>query len=88
MTELKLDGLATFTMMLVEQPACDGPKPYNDVVVKCLCLPYYDGIAFICFDSRPHWRCQSSYYYVSTLLFVAYSVILLMPCLCFLFMYN
>lgn len=70
MTELKLVVLAAFTMMLVEQPACDGPKPYNDIVLKCLCLPYYEGITFICFDSRPHRRCQSSYYQVNTLLLI------------------
>lgn len=53
MTESKLVGLAAFTMMLVEQPTSNGPKPYNDMVLKCLYLPYYEGITLVTFDSRP-----------------------------------
>lgn len=41
--ESKLVGLAAFTMILVEQPVYDGPKPYNDMVLKCLYLPFIRG---------------------------------------------
>lgn len=71
MTESKLVGLAAFTMMLVEQPTYDEPKPYNDMVLKCLYLPYYEGIIFVHFDSRPGRSCQGCYYQVTTLLLIA-----------------
>lgn len=53
MTESKLVGLAAFTMILVEQPTYDSSKPYNDMVLKCLYLPYYEGFTFVGFDSHP-----------------------------------